>query len=70
MHAVHPGGERLALRLSDGVVKGFAMNGTIAPYFTSLYGLYARHHEFGDDIGQPGQPQLLLIHSQQRIHHH
>jgi hypothetical protein len=35
------------LRLSDGLVKGYKMNGTLAPYFTSLYGLFARHTEFG-----------------------
>ncbi len=47
------------LRISDGVVKGFDCNGTIAPWFTSLYGLYARHTEFGgkDDFALP-QPWL------------
>ncbi len=35
------------LRLADGMVKTFASNGTVAPWFTSLYGLYARHTEFG-----------------------
>lgn len=37
----------MSLRISDGVVKGYAMNGTIAPWFSSLWGLYARHREFG-----------------------
>jgi len=36
-----------SLRLADGRVQSFPCNGTIAPWFTSLYGLYARHTEFG-----------------------
>ena len=36
------------LRISDGVVQGYPANGTITPYRTSMYGLFARSAEFGD----------------------
>ncbi len=38
------------LRITDGVVQGYPFNGTMAPPFTSIFGLYDRANSFGDEM--------------------
>lgn len=47
------------LRLSYGSVKGYEMNGSIAPYKTTIYGLYDRSASF-DGKGDFALPQRFL----------
>lgn len=38
------------LRLSDGIVRGFSYNGTIAPPFTTFHGMYDRFYSFDKEF--------------------
>ncbi len=47
-----------ALRMADGRIQGYSYNGTVAPPFTTFYGLYDRHHALSsseDDLPAPWQ---------------
>jgi hypothetical protein len=48
-----------SLRISDGQVMGFPYNGTIAPPFTTFYGLYDRYYSFGG-AAKPDSPWNLM----------
>jgi hypothetical protein len=57
-HSVYPDAT-FTLRLSYGQVKGYRMNGTLAPYKTTLFGLYERAQSF--DLKPPfGLPSRYL----------
>lgn len=40
----------LTLRIADGVIKSFDYNGTIAPPFTTFYGMYDRYYSHGKNF--------------------
>jgi hypothetical protein len=54
-----------SLRIADGVVAGYEYNGTLAPAFTTFFGLFERHHAHptGSDWTLPDR----WLHAEQRL---
>ena len=48
-----------SLRFTDGIVKGYPYNGTVAPPHTTLFGLFDHHYSYGADSDW-GLPQRWL----------
>ncbi|MBI4544673.1 MAG: S46 family peptidase, partial [Gemmatimonadetes bacterium] len=46
--AVPPDGSS-SPRITDGVVRGYPYNGTLAPPYTTFFGMYDRHYAFGQE---------------------
>jgi len=53
------------LRLSYGTVKGYPMNGTVAPPMTTMYGLYDRAYSFG--LKPPFAPPKRFLENRDRL---
>lgn len=49
------------LRITDGTIKGYEYNGTIAPPKTTYYGMYDRYFSFGGNIYPWGLPNNWLL---------
>lgn len=48
-----------SLRFTDGLIRGYAYNGTIAPVHTTLFGMFDHHYSYGADSDW-GLPQRWL----------
>lgn len=61
----------MTLRFSDGRVKGYEYNGTVAPWSTSFFGLYGRNSEFADafpfTLPEPWKQAQSRIDMQKRV---
>lgn len=57
--AAVPPDATFSLRFTDGIVKGYPYNGTIAPAHTTLFGLFDHHYSYGADSDW-GLPQRWL----------
>jgi hypothetical protein len=55
----------MTLRFSDGRVQGYPYNGTLAPWATSFYGLYARSTEFGNQ--KPWELAKVWLDAQDKV---